>query len=322
VIAILSIAAFVAIFFLPLAPGLFELARPRDDRELPISLSYARDPRFFSRSFRGKIAKWIDSYICGKRRFLDRQNERADIGEILSVASRACPAEVQIARNRLTCGVGATITDGYGGRSVRCEDQVLARTLCSDGAIVLGEGCAVDRWIDAEQSLDVGNGCSLGMSASSGGTVTLAASVTFERVFGEIVLVRSVGTAQAPRADKGATVLHAREGLAGRDIVVRGDAIVPEGTVLDASVKTHGSLFVGPGARIAGNAVAREALVLLEGSVVDGHGFGEQRLFIGRNARIGVPGQRKTAYTGGTCLLCDGARVHGWVVSEQGGRSA
>ena len=321
-IAILSVAIFVAIFFLPLMPGLLELARPRDDRQLPISLTYARDPRFFSRSFRTKIAKWCDSYVCGKRRFLDRQNERADIGETLTVEPRACPVEVQIARNRLTCGSGATITDGYGRRSVRCEDHVLARTLCSDGEIVLGDGCAVDRWIDAEQSLDVGNGCSLGMSASSGGKVTLAASVTFERVFGEMVLVRSAGTAQEPRADKDAIVLHGREGLAGRDIVVRGDAVVPEGTTLQSSVKAHGSLFVGAGARIAGNAVARDALVLLEDSVVDGHGFGEQRLFIGRNARIGVPGQRKTAYTGGTCLLCDGARVHGWIVSEQGGRSA
>lgn len=244
------------------------------------------------------------------------------MGETLTVESRACPTEVQIARNQLICGKGATITDGYGRHSVRCEDQVLARTLCSDGAIVLGDGCAVDRWLDAEQSLDVGNGCSLGMSASSGGRVTLAASVTFERVFGEMVLVRSAGTAQAPRANKDAIVLHAREGLAGRDIVVRGDAIVPEGTVLDASVKAHGSLFVGPGARISGNAVARDALVLLDGSIVDGHVFGEQRLFVGRNAQVGVPGQRKTAYTAGTCMLCDGVTVHGWIVSEQGGRSA
>ncbi len=321
-LSILSVAAFVAIFALPLAPGLFELARPRDDKQLPISLSYARDPRFFGRSFRVKIAKFLDSSIRGKRAFLERRHERAEIGETLAIEAQGCPVEAQIARDRLICGPGATVTDGFGGRYLRCEERVLARTLCSDGDALLGDGCAVERWIDAERSLDVGNGCNLGMSASSGGSVTLAASVTFERVFGEVVLVQTAGTVQPPRAAKDAVVLHADAGTIGRDIIVRGSAVVPEGAIIAASVKAHGSLFIGRNARITGNAIARGELVLLEGSAVDGHAFGERGLFVGERARIGVPGQRKTAYTAGTCILCDGAAVHGWIVSEQGGRSA
>ncbi len=321
-LSILSVAAFVAIFALPLAPGLFELARPRDDKKLPISLSYARDPRFFGRSFRVKIAKLLDSCISGKRAFLERRHERAEIGETLTIQAQGSPVEAQIARDRLICGPGATVTDGFGGRYLRCEERVLARTLCSDGDVVLGDGCAVERWIDAERSLLVGNGCNLGMSASSGGTVTLAASVTFERVFGEVVMVQTSGTVQAPRAAEDSIMLHPHEGTIGRDIIVRGNAVVPEGTILQGSVKAHGSLFIGRNARIMGNAIARDELVLLEGSSVDGHAFGERGLYVGEGARIGVPGQSKTAYTAGTCVLCDDAAIHGWIVSEHGGRSA
>ena len=319
-IAALSIAAFIAIFAMPLVPGLLELRRPRDDRALPIALAYTRDPRFFSRSFRAKIEPFLNANRHGKRRFLDRRNERANVGETIFVASRDCPMEAQIAHERLFCGTGATITDGYGRRSVRCDERVLARTLCTDGDLVLREGCAVERWLDAETSLEVERSCSLGTSASSGGTVRLAGNVTFERIFGACIVVRGASSLPAPRPDEAAIVLSRID--EGRDVIVRGDAIVPDDAVVDASIKVHGSLFIGARARITGNAVARKDLVLNDGGIIAGHAFCEERLFVGPGARIGTPGEQKTAYTAGTCLLCDGATVYGWVVSEQGGRSA
>ncbi len=321
-VAILSVTAFVAVFALPLVPGLFELARPRDNSGLPIALNYSRDPRFFSQSFRVKIAVLCESRAFGRARFLDRRNEDAILGKRPCLAPNSRTTDVQIANERLICGAGATMTDGYGGKSISCGEEVAARTLCSDGAVVLGDRCSVERWIDAESSLDVGNDCYLGMSASSGGFVTLGGGVEFERVYGERVTVRSAGEAPSPKPTKDAIVLRERDIAKGPDIIVRGDAVVLEGTLLDASIKAHGSLFIERGVRITGNAIARGELVLLDGGVIEGHAFGERGLFLGVNTRIGVPGQRKTAYTAGNAMLCNGATVHGWIVSEQGGWSA
>jgi predicted acyltransferase (DUF342 family) len=322
VVALLSVAAFVAVFVLPLIPGLFELARPRDNSGLPIALAYARDPRFFGRSFRAKIAVLRESRSYGRTNFLGRRNERATVGRSLSLAPNSRTTHVQIAGDRLTCGPGATMTDGYGAKSVFCGASVAARTLCSDGDVVLGDRCSVERWIDAESSLNVGSDCYLGMSASSGGNVTLGGGVEFERVFGERVTVRSAGTVPPPRRAKDAIVLRECDIAKGPDVIIRGNAVVLEGTVLDASIKAHGSLFIERGVRITGNAVARGELTLLDDGVIEGHAFGERGLFLGTNARIGVPGQRKTAYTAGNAMLCNGATVHGWIVSEQGGWSA
>jgi predicted acyltransferase (DUF342 family) len=321
VLAILSVAAFIAVFALPLVPGLFELARPRDNSGLPIQLGYSRDPRFFSQSFRAKIAPLRESGSFGRVPFLDRHDERASLGTLLTLAPKSHTSHVQIAREQLICGAGATMTDGYGAKSVLCGDAVEARTLCSDGTLVLGNGCSVERWVDAESSLDVGNGCSLGMSASSGGVVTLGSGVRFERVFGERVTVRG-GVAPSPQRVKDAITLRESDITKSPNVIVRGDAVVLEGTVLDASIKAQGSLFIERGVRIMGNAVARGTLVLLDESIIEGHAFGERGLFLGTNSRIGVPGQGKTAYTAGRAVLCDGATVHGWIVSEQGGWSA
>jgi predicted acyltransferase (DUF342 family) len=322
VLAILSVAAFIAVFALPLMPGLLELARPRDNSGLPIALNYARNPRFFSQSFRAKIALLRESRRFGRTAFLGRRDERAKLGTLLSLAPESTTSFVQIARDRLICGAGATMTDGYGAKSVLCGESVAARTLCSDGNIVLGKGCSVERWVDAESALDVGSGCSLGMSASSGGIVTLGSGVRFERVFGEHVTVRDGGVAPSPERAKDAITLRQCDIGKGPDVIVRGDAVVLEGTVLDASIKAHGTLFIERGVRIMGNAVARGELVLLDDSVIEGHAFGERGLFLGENSRIGVPGHGKTAYTAGRAVLCDGATVHGWIVSEQGGWSA
>jgi predicted acyltransferase (DUF342 family) len=214
------------------------------------------------------------------------------------------------------------MTDGFGAKSVFCGESVAARTLCSDGDLVLGDRCSVERWIDAESSLDVGSDCYLGMSASSGDAVTIGGSVRFERVFGERVTVRGGGAAPSPQRPKDTIVLRECDIGSGPDIIVRGNAVVLEGTVLEASIKAHGSLFIERGVRIMGNAVARGELVLLDDSVIEGHAFGERGLFLGINSRIGVPGQGKTAYTAGNALLCDGATIHGWIISEQGGWSA
>jgi predicted acyltransferase (DUF342 family) len=322
VLAILSVAAFIAVFALPLMPGLFELARPRDNRGLPIALGYTRDPRFFSQSFRAKITPLRESLSFGRVPFLDRRDERASLGTRLTLAPNSRTSDVQIAREQLICGAGATMTDGYGAKSVVCGDSVEARALCSDGKLVLGDGCSVERWVDAESSLDVGSGCSLGMSASSGGVVTLGSGVRFERVFGERVTVCGGGVAPSPQHAKDAITFRESDITKSPNVIVRGDAVILEGTVLDASIKAHGSLFIERGVRIMGNAVARGELVLLDESVIEGHAFGERALFLGANSRIGVPGQGKTAYTAGRAVLCDGATVHGWIVSEQGGWSA
>ena len=321
-VAILSVAAFIAVFALPLVPGLFELAKPRDNESLPIALGYARDPRFFARSFRAKIAGFRESRIFGRTRFLDRYDERATVGDHLSLTPNSNTTQAQIARNRLICRAGATMTDGYGAKSVTCGESVAARMLCSDGDIVLGDRCSIERWIDAESSLDVGSDCYLGTSASSGGVVTLGGSVRFERVFGERVTVRGAGAAPIPQRPEKEIALRECDIAKGSDFIVRGNAVVAEGTVLEASIKAHGSLVVERGARIMGNAVARGDLIMLDDSVIEGHAYGERGLFLGVNARVGVPGQGKTAYTAGNALLCDGATVHGWIVSEQGGWSA
>ncbi|MGA7746232.1 MAG: hypothetical protein WCA52_04390 [Candidatus Aquilonibacter sp.] len=320
--AILSVAVFIAVFALPLVPGLFELAKPRDNGSLPIALAYARDPRFFARSFRAKIAGFRHSRIFGRIRFLSRHNESATVGDHLSLPPKSRNTQVQIARDRLVCGAGATMTDGYGANSIFCGESVAARALCSDGDIVLGDRCTIERWIDAESSLDVGSDCSLGTSASSGGIVTLGSGVRFERVFGASVTVRGAGAEPPPKRAEDVIVLRESDIAKGADFIVRGNAVVTEGTVLDASIKAHGSLFIEPGVRIMGNAVARGELVLLDGSVIEGHAFGERGLFLGADARVGVPGQGKTAYTAGNAVLCDGATVHGWVVAERGGWSA
>lgn len=321
---LLSCVSFALILALPAVPAIRELARPRDDGRLHIPEQYVRDPRWFGRSYRTKLAPFVaaargdDGYDADVR-LLTTEETRWE--PALAIPPNERVRGIAIG-DRVHVGHAAGIRDAYALQSLTCDRDVVARTLTSDGVLFVGEDVTILRWIDADGDIEVGAGTSLGVSASSGGRVTLGRRVTFERVWGKPVATVA-SDAPAFSLSDGAAVTHAgpHDAAASAPIVVLGALRIAAGTAISTSLKVHGTLEVEPGVRIAGSVIARGDVTFAAGVTVLGHVFSEGDIRIGPGCRIGAPGSVKTLYAAGTLLLAGDVEVAGWVVAEDGGRT-
>ena len=57
---LLSLVLFLLVLALPAVPSIFEVRSPKDDGRLHIMEQYVRDPRWFGRSFRHKLAPFVN----------------------------------------------------------------------------------------------------------------------------------------------------------------------------------------------------------------------------------------------------------------------
>lgn len=306
---LLDVAGFLVLFALPLAPGLLEILRPRDNSSLNLNTGYSRNPRFFGDSMRAKVAPLLAEERTDFARrvpFLGRRGEYARIGEKIAIPRGKTTDEVLLAFDHLDARAGASFLDGYGIGSVKAGARARARTLLSDGDVRIGDGCTIGRWVDAGGTLSVGERCDLGRSASAQ-RVVLGRGTRFARVFGTPITTAGCGVASDTRET---------QAVEAGDIVDRESVRIADGRRIGGSVKSYGSLVIGAGAHIHGNAIARGNITIEPGARVDGHVFSEGRLAIGADVCIGTAGSNRTAYGALAVTIASGASIFGWLVSD------
>jgi predicted acyltransferase (DUF342 family) len=302
---LLSIALFVLVLALPALPALREIRRPRDDGRLHIAEAYIRDPRWFGRSYREKLAPFVAA-----ARGDDSVDEGIQLRTLEPTRWEPVVAIPPLERvhgitigDRIHVGHAAGIRDAYALAALTCDRDVVARTLTSDGDLFIGDGVTVLRWIDADGTIEVGAGTSLGVSASA--VATVAGAMTLLEL-DATPGARQLGPGAAPDAEP---------------LVVFGPLRIAAGTNIPGAVKVHGALTVEPGVRIAGTVIARGDITFAADVVVGGHVFSEANVHVGPRCRIGVSGGIKTLYAAGSLSLAGDVEVTGWVVAENRGRT-
>jgi carbonic anhydrase/acetyltransferase-like protein (isoleucine patch superfamily) len=322
-VLLLSLALFALILVLPAVPSIFEVVRPKDDGRLHIAEEYVRDPRWFGRSFREKLAPIVSearSRFSGRSELHLRTDEEVHWSPVLRIPPLERLHGVGVGL-RVVIGHDAGIRDAYALEELDVENGVVARTLISDRTMHVGSSVQILRWIDANGDIDVGAGSDLGLSARGGGRVTLGDRVRFERVWGAPVVSRSATTTPFKLDAGAATLVDADFVEAGTSVIIHGPVRVAAGTALPASLKVHGALTVESGASIAGNIIVRGNVTLASRVTVGGHIFAEGDIRLGPGTRISREGVTKTVYATGELLVANDVEIFGWVVTEGGGRT-
>lgn len=319
---LLSIALFALVLAVPAIPTIREIYWPRDDGRLHIHEQYVRDPRWFGRSYREMLAAFVAA-ARGDAAY-DRDVRLRTDEETRWEPDTTIPAQERLrgiaVGERIRVGTGAGIRDAYALESLEVERAVVARTLTSDGPLVVGDAVTILRWIDADGEISVGSGTDLGVSASGGRRVTLAGSVRFERVWGKPVVSRTSATDPFALRDRSRIVRIGR--TRPKDtapIVIHGGVRLAGGTHIPSHIKVHGSLDVEPGVHVAGNVIVRGDATFAANATVDGHVFAEGDIRLGPGCRVGRPGGVKTVYAAGRVLIAGDVEVQGWIVAEGGG---
>ena len=300
-------ALFAAALIMPGLPALAELRARSDAAPLRIDPEYATDPRYLGKSFRRKIARILTASQAGAEvPFLARSREKARVVDALAIGSGTRLDEAVLSTGDVRTGVAVQLMDLYAAGSVRIGDGSSVRTIAADGSVTIGERASVLRWVDAERDLTVGANCTIGHSASAGGTCRVAQGVAFSRLFGNPVIIGAQPEAPAPDAGP----VFEGDTISAQSVEVEAGARVP------GSLKSEGDVVVRADARVAGSIVARGSIVIERGAIVCGHVFSERDVRIAGAAIVGAPGSAKTVYASGDVTLDQGATVYGWIICE------
>lgn len=319
---LLSIVLFALALAIPAIPGILEVLRPKDDGRLRISERYVRDPRFFGRAFREKLAPFVAAArgdASYERDVQLRTEEEVRWAPEMTVPANERSYGITIG-DRVIVGENAGLRDAYALESLRVESGVVARTLTSDQTLTIAQKVRVLRWIDADGEIDVGADSNLGLSAAGGTTVRLHDRVSFERVWGSPVLSDS-GADQivAFASDRKVQLIEQQHVTEGKPMIIYGAVRVADGTHISSDLKVHGPIFVGENVTITGNVISRGNVTFAGRATVGGHVFSEGDVEIGPYTRIGPAGHAKTVYATGNILLHHDVGVYGWIVAENGG---
>lgn len=320
---LLSIALFALALAIPALPTIREVVRPRDDGRLIIAEHYVRDPRWFGRSYREKLASFVAAAHgpSFNANVSLRTEEETRWAPDLTIPPQERVRGIAVG-DRVLIGQGAGIRDAYALESLTCDREVVARTLTSDGTLTIGEAVTILRWIDADGAIAIGSDANLGVSASGGQSVVLGDRVQFQRVWGAPVATRTAATTPFELADvAGTTRLGQADVLADRPLVIYGPLRIARGTRVPANLKVNGPLAVEPGVRIAGTVIVRGDITFAADVSVEGHVFSEGDIRLGPGCRIGRRGGVKTAYAAGRAWLANDVEIDGWLVAEDGGET-
>lgn len=278
-------ACFVILLLVPMAAAAVYY-RKKQGMVLYIDQGRTKDPRFFGKSFASLIEKqlpvldgeWIE--LSKKEKFKDGDEGKLpdETKELVLCRTKdfTAPENVRVYQKEV-----------YGSQNAAFDrrDTKLRAAYCR-GRMRLGRGAEVVRWVDAEETLAVYDGCSLGISASAGNRMSIGCNCTFRRLFApEILLGQYPEQTAEPKERKDVVVW--KQGTCRRENIsyVSSEDADEEG-VFDATVISWDNVKIADGIIVRGGVRSHKSVRIFDGAVVCGNIFAEQDIYLGRNSLV------------------------------------
>ena len=351
--------AFCLVFYLHFAVAHRAWLRIRGRQSAELDMGYVRLEDYFGQSFRQKVKDWVrvlpkaSNSTAGLKVF-DKGNERIFVAGAAKYPAGRREREILVIEGDFSCG-----------RDCEFEKELLVKGDCAigpdtrlqalavDGALTVGEGAEVTRWVDAAKHLTLAADARVRSRATSRTSIELqpgaqALSVFAPEVFTEgryesevQIEVAPPVIVQVPHASGGAGAagygydparlfamggntfvydgdLHLTAPLHLRaSLVVRGDFSCPKESLLEGDLKAYGAATVGAASVVKGNVVAGGEITFKPNTYFQGlvHAGGAVRLSRGvRGLREELP---VSVYAGGVMTVESNVVVNGKLASAQ-----
>lgn len=283
---IISIIIFVVMLILPIGYSAFSLIKTKGEA-LPIKNSAVKDPRFFVKSFTAKIDATLKNYDGSGKILLSREEHIVEADE--STAFEKESDNIILIRNEDFSPPSGLLFNKeiYAFKNVFLSGVESVRAIACKKDLYLGKGTHVERWVDAEGVLAAGDGCDLGVSASSLSKLIIGDNCRFTRLYAPMIFFGEVSD-EPHEADNLWRVVNVvtTASKVVRNIKYVDDDTTDENGILDASVITKYSLTVLNGLSVKGHIRSHKSVRLGDDSTVFGNVFAEGEIYIGRNVRV------------------------------------
>lgn len=306
---------------------------------LHIAQEYTRDARYFGKSFAKMVGQNLSSMEDG-RIFLSRlegvvEANTEEMGEEAN-AVVIC-AESDFVSSEQTKVFSKEI---YGGENVEIHaGGVRVRAVYAGKKMILGAKTDVIRWIDAEETVAVYDGCNLGISASAGQKMSIAKHCTFRRLYAPEILIAQYPERceDAMSVCDGKIFAHTKntkvrknlkyvdkkllDGKIEADFTVlsKYSVMVLEGIVLRGDLRSHKDVRICDDAGVCGNVFAEGNVYVGKNAVILGNIFSQGDVIFEQDAMVGQRGKIVSVIARKKIVFQDRACVFGYVSCEEGG---
>lgn len=306
---------------------------------LHIAQEYTRDARYFGKSFARMVRQNLSSvedgtiFLSRPEGFVDANTEK--LGEEANEV--VICMETDFVSSEQTKVFTKEI---YGGENVEIHGGgVNVRAVYAGKKMILGPKTDVTRWIDAEETVAVYDGCNLGISASAGQTMCIGKHCTFRRLYApEILIGQYPDRCEDVMRDRdGQIFAHTKnakvrknlkyvdkkllDGKTEADFTVlsKYSVMVLEGIILQGDLRSHKDVRICDDAVVCGNVFTEGNVYVGKRAVVLGHIFSQGDVIFEQDAMVGQRGKLVSVIARKKIVFQERACVFGYVSCEAGG---
>lgn len=332
------------VFFLMLTAPFFIAylyVKKKDATPLNIRQGKVKDPRYFGKSFAGKVEENLEKseketirlsknefFVDGDKRIIEAE----EVNRIIICRNEDFLAQEDVKRFN---------KEIYGAQNVAfLKKGVTVRAAYSKKMMVLGLGVLVERWVDAEETLAIYDDCVLGMSATAGRRLSIGRGCIFRRLYAPEILVGhypdTLGELDPISIPPISEDEHEPEIVRNIKIIDKeytnemneanltlfaiDDVTVLENIIVKGDITTEQSVRVCDNAVVCGNVFAEHDIRIGAGAIVLGNLFTQGNIYVEKGAMLGRPGGIISVIARGNIEIEQETVIHGYVSCEGMGR--
>lgn len=282
-------------------------------------------------------------------RIIRKGRENIRVSDSAAWPSGSKSDDIQVVRGTFLCGTECVLSrEIYARESAFVGADSRLQAIAVDGDLTIDAGVNIARWADSTGEMEIGPGSVVRARATSGKSIRLGERAQVGSVFAPMVST-SITNLEDPEAAEDpkttmlqvpASVGEVGSGRLGLDpkrlrpigaeclmyqgdlkpsvpfrltmkLIVKGDCIIPEGSVLEGDLKAHGRIVIGNSSICKGNVVGSGDIRFGSGSRFFGVVHAGKTLLLCRNVRGGAKGAFVAAFAADELLLEDDVTVYG-----------
>lgn len=331
---LLFIAA--VMMFIPIIPVIMAIRDKKDVKPLSVNLEYSKDPRaiakyfnqYFLESFNEKKLKentTLESMKLGKLEVISDTFSKPVYDNMVYVLNEAVVPKGIVCKREIIARDNLTLLDNCTIRVIKAEKK-----------LTIGKNCCVQRWIDVEGSMTIGENSNINISSCSS-VMHLSKGVIFNRLFANPILSASTFKFQhnfklheemlvkkSAIEDNLLYIQDKSHSIAENKIIF--NSIVTQGTLLvDKHVKIYGSIKANKNVKIAnncfvlGNIISEGNISIGENCFIMGNLFSRNKISIGKYSQIGTSEHTKSVVAKKEISLAEHVTVFNYILTDKQG---
>lgn len=331
-------ALFILLFFLPFLPGLVEIVRKEDADPLYIAMNYIKNPRYFGKSFKELLHQATDGFTSapGIRDIqLSKKESLETTGPIDVLNAEEIDHLLYIQGDLVSRDNAQFNKEVYVAGDASMGPNNIIQVLAVGGNATIGQDVQLKRWLDADGDIDIGVGCSLGISTSSGGKLHLGQNCIFRRLYGAPITTGDGGSTTIRDFESSIPLMeHLPPELSfvrikdrklppgtimGKNIVFPQDVQIGYGSILRGNMKSYGKLVLEDNVIIDGNVLADGDIIIGRGVKISGNVFSQKNVYISGGTTISSPGTIKSVIGKKSVRIEESVTVYGYIATEGDG---